>query len=210
MVHRSPSLGTSPSHVGSAGFAPVATARLGAEEGLSSSQDSLLAVQRPLRRRVLGHPLQVPGCFPWPSPLFHRLGSLLARLSAGHNSRRLLGLRCRCRPDQLLAPLQGLCCSASTAGSRPTPGAVLPGTLASPRARLALAGCPELVARVVAVDHPLSGSSLQCVPELAGRTEKCCYDNTEVPNLCRPWVCARSPVPCGPVRVQSWSLSVMG
>ena len=65
---------------------------------------------------------------------------------------------------QLLAPFQGLCRSASTPGSRPTPGAVLPGTLASPRTRLALAGCPELVARVVAVDHPLSGSSLQCVP----------------------------------------------
>ena len=103
---------------------------------------------------------------------------------------------------QLLAPFQGLCHSASTAGSRPTPGAVLPGTLASPRARLALAGCPELVARVAAIDHPLSGSSLQCVPEPAGRTEKCCYDNTEVPNLCRPWVCARSPVPCGRVYLQ--------
>jgi hypothetical protein len=40
---------------------PAHTARLGAEEGLSSSQDHLLAVQRPLRRRVLGHLLQVPG-----------------------------------------------------------------------------------------------------------------------------------------------------
>jgi len=65
---------------------------------------------------------------------------------------------------QLLTPSQGLCHSASTAGSRLTSGAVLPGTLASPRARLALAGCPELVARVVAVDHPLSGSSFTCAP----------------------------------------------
>jgi len=54
-----------------------------AEEGLSSSQDSLLTVQHPLRRRVLGHPLQVPGCFPWPSPQPEGLGSLLVRLSAG-------------------------------------------------------------------------------------------------------------------------------
>jgi hypothetical protein len=54
-----------------------------AEEGLSSSQDSLLTVQHPLRRRVLGHPLQDPGCFPWPSPQPDGLGSLLVRLSAG-------------------------------------------------------------------------------------------------------------------------------
>src|SRR6266536_3651931 len=52
------------------------------------------------------------------------------------------------RTGQLLAPLQGLCRSASTAGSHPTPGAVLPGTLASPRTGLAPAGCRELVARL--------------------------------------------------------------
>src|SRR5438270_4552855 len=54
-----------------------------AEECLSSSQDSLLTVQHPLRRRVLGHPLQDPGCFPWPSPQPDGLGTLLVRLSAG-------------------------------------------------------------------------------------------------------------------------------
>jgi hypothetical protein len=37
---------------------------------------------------------------------------------------------------------------ASTPGSRPTPGAALPGTLASPRAGLPPAGCRELVARL--------------------------------------------------------------
>src|SRR6266536_4398383 len=52
------------------------------------------------------------------------------------------------RTGQLLAPLQGLCRSASTAGSHPTPGAVLPGTLASPRTGLTPAGCRELVARL--------------------------------------------------------------
>jgi hypothetical protein len=39
---------------------------------------NLLAVPRPLRRRVLGHPLQALRCRPWPSPFFDRLGSLLA------------------------------------------------------------------------------------------------------------------------------------
>ena len=56
------------------------------------------------------------------------------------------------RTGQSLAPSQGLCCSASTAGSLPTPGAVLPGTLASPRAGLTPAGCHELVARLRHVD----------------------------------------------------------
>src|SRR5215211_7335364 len=37
---------------------------------------------------------------------------------------------------------------ASTPGSRPTPGAALPGTLASPQAGLPPAGCRELVARL--------------------------------------------------------------
>jgi hypothetical protein len=45
-------------------------------------------------------------------------------------------------------PSTGCCCSASTPGSRPTPGAALPGTLASPRTGLAPAGCPELVTRL--------------------------------------------------------------
>jgi hypothetical protein len=39
-------------------------------------------------------------------------------------------------------------CSASTPTSRPTPGAALPGTLASPRTGLTPAGCPELIARL--------------------------------------------------------------
>src|SRR6266571_5867898 len=45
-------------------------------------------------------------------------------------------------------PHQGRRCSASTAGSRPPPGAALPGTLASPRTGLTPAGCHELVARI--------------------------------------------------------------
>lgn len=50
----------------------------GATEALSSSHDTLLAVPRSLRRRILGHPLQVPRCRPWPSPKLDGLGFLLA------------------------------------------------------------------------------------------------------------------------------------
>jgi len=52
------------------------------------------------------------------------------------------------RTGQSLAPSQGLRRSASTTASLPPPGAVLPGTLASPRTGLAPAGCRELVARL--------------------------------------------------------------
>src|SRR5712691_12207834 len=69
---------------------------------------------------------------------------------------------------QLLAPFQGLCHSAATAGSLPTPGVALPGTLASPRTGLAPAGCRELVARFLPDDHPLSG--LPSASGLSGRT----------------------------------------
>jgi hypothetical protein len=161
MVNRSPSWARRRRMSVRRWFLPAATARLRAEEGLSSSQDSLLAVQRPLRRGALGHPLQDPRYRPWPSPFRHRFGSPLVRLATG-NLTTLARSSLPLQTGQLLAPFQGLRCSASTAGCRPTPGAVLPGTLASPRTRLALAGCPELVARVVAVDHPLSGSSSCC------------------------------------------------
>jgi hypothetical protein len=46
---------------------------------------------------------------------------------------------------------------ASTPGSRPTPGAALPGTLASPRAGLPPAGCRELVARLRRRAPPFGG-----------------------------------------------------
>ncbi len=49
--------------------------RPGAEEDLSSTGDNPLAIPRPLRREVPGHPLQDPWCRPWPSPLGNRLGS---------------------------------------------------------------------------------------------------------------------------------------
>ena len=51
---------------------------------------------------------------------------------------------------------------ASTPGSRPTPGAALPGTLASPRAGLPPAGCHELVARL----HRRFLLSVSSAPEL--------------------------------------------
>ena len=46
---------------------------------------------------------------------------------------------------------------ASTPGSRPTPGAALPGTLASPRTGLTPAGCRELVARLRRGTPPFGG-----------------------------------------------------
>src|SRR5215211_4668160 len=52
------------------------------------------------------------------------------------------------RTGQSPAPSMGRSTSASTSGSRPTPGVLLPGTLASPRAGLTPAGCRELVARL--------------------------------------------------------------
>src|SRR5512132_4075009 len=52
------------------------------------------------------------------------------------------------RTGQLPAPSQRRSSSASTPGSHPTPGVLLPGTLASPRAGLTPAGCRELVARL--------------------------------------------------------------
>jgi len=51
------------------------------------------------------------------------------------------------RTGQSPAPSTGRSTSASTPGSHPTPGVLLPGTLASPRTGLAPAGCRELVAR---------------------------------------------------------------
>jgi hypothetical protein len=52
------------------------------------------------------------------------------------------------RTGQSPAPSTGRSSSASTPGSRPTPGVLLPGTLASPRTGLTPAGCRELVARL--------------------------------------------------------------
>ena len=60
-----------------------ATRRDGAEEDLPISEYSLLTVPRQLRRRVPRCPLPVLWHLPWPSPIPQRLGSLLARLSAG-------------------------------------------------------------------------------------------------------------------------------
>src|SRR5215211_6948464 len=52
------------------------------------------------------------------------------------------------RTGRLPAPHRGRSSPASTSRSRPTPGVLLPGTLASPRTGLTPAGCRELVARL--------------------------------------------------------------
>src|SRR5215203_6520657 len=66
------------------------------------------------------------------------------------------------RTGQSPAPSTGRSSSASTPGSRPTPGVLLPGTLASPRTGLAPAGCRELVARLRRRSLP----SVTSAPEL--------------------------------------------
>jgi hypothetical protein len=58
--------------------------RTRAEEGLSSSHDGLLDVPRSIRRGVLEHPLQDPGCLPWPSPISLRARRSLFPALAGY------------------------------------------------------------------------------------------------------------------------------
>ena len=60
---------------GTTGWRPVVFSVPGVETDLSSSKDTLLAIPRPLRRKVPKHPLQVLWCRPWPSPIGDRLGS---------------------------------------------------------------------------------------------------------------------------------------
>jgi len=126
--------------------------RPGAQEGLSSSQDNLPTVPRPLRRGVLEHPPQEPGCRPWPSPSRHGLGSPLThprspgRRDEYHDA---AGFASCCGPVDRAPPRDDRR-STSTPASRPTPGAPLPRTLVSPRTGLTPAGCPELDARL----HP--------------------------------------------------------
>jgi hypothetical protein len=59
--------------------------RTRAEEGLSSSHDSLLDIPRSLRRRVLRRLLQAQRHLPWPSPVRYGLGSLLPCFHRSHN-----------------------------------------------------------------------------------------------------------------------------
>lgn len=118
----------------------------GAKEALSSSQDTLVTIPLPLRREVLRHLLQDQRCRPWPSPFKARARLLLAPLTRPVLTTLQNSLNAADWP--LARPQKGLCCSASTPASQPTPGAALPGTLASPRAGLTPAGCPGLDARL--------------------------------------------------------------
>jgi hypothetical protein len=107
---------------------------------ISLSEDTLLAIPRPLRREVLGQPLQDQRCRPWPLPLWNGLGSSSSVATDGGHSRRRR-LHFMLRTGELRGP-------ASHPASRPCTGALLPGTLASPRTGLAPAGCPQLVDRL--------------------------------------------------------------
>src|SRR5512142_1644754 len=79
--------------------------RIGAEEGLSSSRDTLLTVPRPLRRRVLRRPLQVPKRLPWPSPDPHRLGTLCSPPTGG-SLNDAADFATRCGPISCSTPLR--------------------------------------------------------------------------------------------------------
>jgi len=67
----------------------------GVETEISSSEDNLLTIPRPLRREVLGHLLQVPRCCPWPSPFRYRLGSSLFHPLGQTRTTTLVGLHLR-------------------------------------------------------------------------------------------------------------------
>src|SRR6266540_1521248 len=118
----------------------------GAEEALSSSQDTLPTVPQSLRREVPRHPLQDPRCLPWPSPINHGLGSSLFPLMRAFVTTLQLSLHVTDR--SVARPQKGLCHSASTTRISPAAGSQLPGTLASPQTGLTPAGCPELDARL--------------------------------------------------------------
>lgn len=126
----------------------------GAEEGLSSSQDNLLTVPHPLRRRVPRRPLQDQRRLPWPSPLCDRLGTLLAVLTDGmhHDA---AGFASCCGPVSRHA-LHDVSSFRFDARLSTNAGNQLPGTLASPRTGLTPAGHPELVARL---RHPTASTS---------------------------------------------------
>ena len=55
----------------------------GDETGLPSSQGDYPYVQRPIRRRVLRHPILDPRRLPWPSPCANRLGTLYPAVADG-------------------------------------------------------------------------------------------------------------------------------
>lgn len=141
--------------------------RGGAEEDLPISEDSHLAVPRPLRRRVPRCPLPDPWHLPWPSPSRYRLGSLLARLAAG-----LVDDASRAsQPPERLCPggshsLQTgqLFHPASHPASRPRTGVSLPGTRTSPRTRPSLAGYLQFARSAHVIGNPPSAM----VPELMG------------------------------------------
>jgi hypothetical protein len=84
----------------------------------SSSVVNLLTVPSPIRRRVPPHPLQDRRCVPWPSPCTPQASLDVTGRAVARPSNR-----------DFVAPLR-------QTGSLPSPGAVLPGTLASPRADL--------------------------------------------------------------------------
>ncbi len=127
--------------------------RAGVETDISSSEDNLLTIPRPLRREVLGHPLQDQRCFPWPSPYRNGLGSSLFR---PHGRTALATLQASLHAADWSVATAFMRCrrSASTAGSRPTPGASYRGPW-----RLPGPGLHRLAALSLSLGYVMSTSS---------------------------------------------------
>jgi hypothetical protein len=121
--------------------------------GISSSHDHHLTVPRPYAEGFLSTRSRLPGAVHG----LHRLpiGSApsWSRSRGWQMTTLQASLHAADRP--VARPLAGRSTSASTPGSRPTPGVLLPGTLASPRTGLAPAGRCELVARLRRYIHLL-------------------------------------------------------
>src|SRR5207247_111218 len=117
--------------------------RLGATEGLASSHDTLPTVPRPYAGGFLGTRSRLPGAVH--GLRLRNTGSAPSRpLARGFLTTLQASLHAADRP--VARPARGRSSPASTPGSHPTPGVLLPGTPASPRTGLTPAGCRELVA----------------------------------------------------------------
>ena len=121
---------------------------LGQPRRTSSFLVNLLTVPRPLRRGVPRHPLQDQECLPWPSPCECRLGSPLTPPEGRDTRNDAAGFTSCCGPASRSPPHRDFVAPLRRTGSLPPPGAVLPGTLTSPRTGLTPAGQRELVARL--------------------------------------------------------------
>ena len=130
--------------IGPAAPATIRSSR--AEEGLPSSRRHLLAVPRPLRRRVPRRCAPGSSRLPWPSPIGTGLGSLFLRSRRGR-------LRFMLRTGKSHDP-KGRLSSRFDADLSTDAGDQLPGSLATTRTGLTPASDDGLTARPAASPPP--------------------------------------------------------